>query len=85
MNLGAHNGLKLQRLLRSKYWIPTHDEVKRGGGLVSWMLNRQVITLQEAIKREIEERGVTVDGSALASMAGVHFEEVGNGESLILN
>src|SRR5271163_2439233 len=32
LNMGAHNGLKVQRLLRAKYWIGTHDEIKKGGG-----------------------------------------------------
>ncbi|TVY32026.1 hypothetical protein LSUB1_G008433, partial [Lachnellula subtilissima] len=31
LNMGAHNGLKVQRLLRTRYWIGTHDEIKRGG------------------------------------------------------
>src|SRR6266487_2830802 len=39
LNLGAHNGLKVQRMTRAKYWIGTHDEVKRGRGIVSWFLN----------------------------------------------
>ncbi|KAF4610386.1 hypothetical protein G7Y89_g15734 [Cudoniella acicularis] len=32
LNMGAHNGLKVHRLLGAKYWIGTHDEVKKGGG-----------------------------------------------------
>lgn len=26
LNLGSHNGLKAQRLLRARYWLGTHDE-----------------------------------------------------------
>lgn len=26
LNLGSHNGLKAQRILKAKYWIGTHDE-----------------------------------------------------------
>jgi hypothetical protein len=56
LNMGAHNGLKVQRILGAKYWIGTHDEVKRGGGLVSWFLDRKMITLKEAVEREKKER-----------------------------
>lgn len=27
LNLGSHNGLKAQRILKARYWIGTHDEV----------------------------------------------------------
>jgi hypothetical protein len=37
LNLGAFNAVEAARLLKSRYWIGTHDEVKKGGGLVgSW-------------------------------------------------
>jgi hypothetical protein len=79
LNLGAHNGLKVQRLTKAKYWVGTHDEVKRGGGRVSWFLKRQVYTVREAIEKEIEENGDADD-----SLTDVHFAELGNGESLLL-
>jgi hypothetical protein len=78
LNLGAHNGLKVQRLTKSKYWVGTHDEVKRGGGLVSWVLKRQVYTVKDAIEKEIENSDVD------NSLTNVHFAELGNGESLLL-
>jgi hypothetical protein len=84
LNMGAHNGLKVQRLLKSKYWIGTHDEVKKGGGIVSWFLDRKIISLKDAVEREKEERENNLKGSELESLAEVKFEELGNGESLIL-
>ena len=84
LNMGAHNGLKAQRLLRAKYWIGTHDEIKKGGGLVSWFLDRKMVTLKEAIEREKEERGNALTGTGLEAMSDVLFEELRNGESLIL-
>jgi hypothetical protein len=84
LNMGAHNGLKVQRLLGAKYWIATHDEIKKGGGLVSWFLDRKIITLKEAIEREKEEKGESLKGTGLEPMADVRFEELRNGESLIL-
>ena len=87
LNMGAHNGLKVQRLLGAKYWVGTHDEVKRGGGIVSWFLDRKMITLGEAIeqeKQERRERGESLKGSVLDDLGDVRFEELGNGVSLIL-
>jgi hypothetical protein len=84
LNMGAHNGLKAQRLLGAKYWISTHDEVKKGGGLVSWFLDRNIITFKEAVEREKQENGCALKGSELEALADVRFEELRNGESLIL-
>jgi hypothetical protein len=83
LNLGAHNGLKAQRLLRAKYWVGTHDEVKKGGGLVGWFLQRTPISVEEALREEkkrleAEGEGVVVD------LDEIGFEEVGNGESRLL-
>lgn len=84
LNMGAHNGLKVQRLLEAKYWVGTHDEIKRGGGIVSWFLERKMVSLKEAIEKEKEERGSELKGSALEGLSEVRFEELGNGASLIL-
>ncbi|KAG4424195.1 hypothetical protein IFR04_002599 [Cadophora malorum] len=84
LNMGAHNGLKVQRLLGAKYWVGTHDEVKRGGGIVSWFLDRKTISLKEAIEKEKEERGDEMKGSAVEGLKEVRFEDLGNGESLVL-
>lgn len=84
LNKGAHNGLKAQRLLGAKYWIGTHDELKKGGGIVSWFLKRKQITLKDAIEQEKKEHGEEMQGSDLESMKDVRFEDLGNGESLVL-
>ncbi|KAH6711854.1 hypothetical protein BKA61DRAFT_555082 [Leptodontidium sp. MPI-SDFR-AT-0119] len=84
LNMGAHNGLKVQRLLGAKYWVGTHDEVKKGGGIVSWFLDRKKISLKEAIEKAKEEKGEELKGSAMEGLKEVRFEELGNGESLIL-
>lgn len=54
--MGAHNGLKAQRLLKAKYWLGTHDEVKRAGGFVRWFLRRRIVSLGEALGVEMVER-----------------------------
>lgn len=51
-NLGAHNGLEVQRLCNAKYWVATHDEEKKAKGIVAPFLNREISTVQEALERE---------------------------------
>ncbi|CAI6339756.1 unnamed protein product [Periconia digitata] len=83
LNLGAKNGVLAQRLLRAKYWVATHDEVKKGGGLVSWFLRRKVWTLEDALK----EAKAEMSGSNELDddeFEGVKLEDVGNGDSRIL-
>ncbi|KAF2735750.1 hypothetical protein EJ04DRAFT_464231 [Polyplosphaeria fusca] len=84
LNLGARNGLKAQQKLQAKYWVATHDEVKRGGGLVSWFLQRKIWTVKDALseaKKELDgEDTYMVDDK----FEDVRFEDVGNGESRIL-
>ncbi|KAI9744583.1 MAG: hypothetical protein M1818_002112 [Claussenomyces sp. TS43310] len=86
LNLGGHNGLKAQRLTAAKYWVGTHDEVKKGGGLVSWILRRKVVSLEEALRLEEMEKGEAgiEQGHDVQSMEDVRFVELGNGESLLL-
>jgi hypothetical protein len=74
LNLGAHNGLAAQRALRAKYWVGTHDEVKKGGGVVSWFLRRKVISVQEALEKVGEAELVKETG----------FLEAKNGQSLLM-
>ncbi|KAF2453452.1 hypothetical protein BDY21DRAFT_125858 [Lineolata rhizophorae] len=94
LNLGARNGLAAQRALRARYWIGTHDEVKKGGGLVSWFLRRAKETVGEA-RRALEvgarmgiggwKGGGVVDAEAGANGEGEEeCVELGNGESLVL-
>jgi hypothetical protein len=75
LNLGAKNGVLAQRILRAKYWVATHDEVKKGGGFISWFLKRKIWTVEDALKEagRDEER-----------FEDVHFRDMGNGESRVL-
>lgn len=99
LNLGAENGVRAQRILKAKYWVGTHDEVKKGGGLIGWFLNRKKWTVKEALEKvrkdleEMDKRRAKVvgDGNSVLGKrkAGdewedVRFEEVGNGESRVL-
>jgi hypothetical protein len=84
LNMGAHNGLQVKRLLGAKYWIGTHDEVKIGRGVVSWFLRRKIITLQEAVEQEWEVHGRPLKNSDLQGVDEVKFEALANGESMVL-
>lgn len=95
LNLGAHNGLQAQRILKSKYWIGTHDEDKQGTGIVGWLLRRKKISVKDAVEAEKEKRrgrgSETIDGplsptkELLGSFEGVNWVDLGNGESLVLD
>ena len=84
LNLGGHNGLKVQQACGAKYWIGTHDEVKEGGGLVSSLLRRKQLSLAEVIERERSEKGYSVDSEALLRLKNVRFTPLGSGEGLLL-
>lgn len=89
-NLGAHNGLRAQRVLKAKYWIGTHDEVKTGGGLVAWFLQRDALSLKDAIEQErkVKDGEREAMGGELAevldSFEGTNWLDLANGESRVL-
>ncbi|KAF1851408.1 uncharacterized protein K460DRAFT_271073 [Cucurbitaria berberidis CBS 394.84] len=88
LNLGAKNGLRAQRILKAKYWVATHDEVKKGGGFISWFLQRKIWTLEDALKAAAAD----LDGEDAHmhrhrhddEFEDVHFQDMRNGESRIL-
>lgn len=86
LNRGAHNGLQVQRMLESKYWIGTHDEVKKGGGIVSWFLRRKRITLKEAMEKESNghTKGVLGEEGHESELGEVTFVDLAVGQSLVL-
>lgn len=84
LNLGAHNGLQAQRICRSKYWVSTHDEIKKATGFITPWLYRNVITLQEALKQEETAKGEIQEGSRLVDVREVTFRDLTSGESMLL-
>ena len=93
LNLGAHNAFKAQKLLKPKYWVGTHDEVKRGLGLIGPLLRRKQWTIEDAVKKDrSSSNGTKPVGSTTdkASSSGESEEEnpfvpCENGQSLILS
>ena len=85
LDLGALNGLRCWQTCRAKYWVPTHDEIKLGKGLIGWFLRRNVLTLQEALTKQNEKKARRVsDDLSPAEMNCLHFHELGSGSSLVL-
>ncbi|KAJ4987615.1 hypothetical protein SVAN01_06928 [Stagonosporopsis vannaccii] len=86
LNLGAKNGILAQRMLRAKYWVATHDEVKKGGGFISWFLKRKVWTVEDALReaRSEESGGYGGSGWGVDEFEHVSFKDMENGESMIL-
>jgi hypothetical protein len=71
-------------MLDARYWVSTHDEVKKGGGLVGWFLRRKVLSLEEALKEEESRVNGVEGGVKKGRIEDIRFEEVGNGESRVL-
>lgn len=88
LNLGAKNGLLAQRILKAKYWVATHDEVKKGGGFISWWLRRKAWTLEQALKEARAELSKDGEDTRMEGHGDVfedtRFQDMANGESRIL-
>jgi hypothetical protein len=80
LNLGAHNALKCQTILKSKYWIGTHDEVKVGGGLIAPFLRRKIYTLEDALKAQEKDKM-----SANVPADETNYVELASGQTLLLS
>lgn len=78
LNLGAHNGLAAQKVLNARWWIGTHDEDKKGGGVVSWFLRRKKIPLQDAMSKVAEAEAES------GRLEKVNFVDAESGQSLVL-
>jgi Beta-lactamase superfamily domain len=83
LNLGAHNAIKAQKLLSPKYWVSTHDEVKKGGGLIKPILQRKAHTIYDALLPGQHHSGQPSQSNFLTP-EDVAFTDLGNGQSLVL-
>ncbi|KAL8671192.1 MAG: hypothetical protein Q9168_004309 [Polycauliona sp. 1 TL-2023] len=84
LNLGAHNALRAQRVSGSRYWLSTHDEVKKAGGLVNHFLRRKIWTIEDVLEEEKRQNETLDIGSPLAEIRDIHFANLESGESLLL-
>lgn len=83
LNLGAYNALQAQRIINSKYWVGTHDEVKKGGGIVAAFIRRKAHTVVDALSSETAlSHDELQDVDRLKRNAA--FVDLDNGQSLVL-
>jgi hypothetical protein len=78
LNLGALNGIKAVNVSGARYWIATHDEVKKGAGFIAPMLLRTIYTLKDAVATvdsQLRDEGKAPD---------YDFVELGSGDGLVL-
>lgn len=78
--LGVEGGLKLEREVRPKYWIKTHDQLFIYSGLVSWIIRETERTLESALVLEKNE-----DGDGAEKRKKPNLIEVEGGECFILS
>ena len=78
LNLGALNGIKAVAATGSRYWVSTHDEVKRGGGLIAPFLQRTRYTFKEALDDELKRLKQQEEAPKYS------FVELGAGDGVIL-
>ncbi|KAG9077880.1 hypothetical protein FRC06_008651, partial [Ceratobasidium sp. 370] len=82
INLGGLNVVRAVRATKARYWIGTHDEAKRGSGVMSYVLRRKVWTVEEALEEE-EKRGREKGGGVAAGLkSGLKYYGLESGESL---
>ncbi|KAG9128595.1 hypothetical protein FRC07_000028 [Ceratobasidium sp. 392] len=81
LNLGGLNAVRSIRATKARYWIGTHDEVKKGSGVVSYLLRRKVWTVEEALNEE-EKKDREKGGSDTSE--ALKYYGLGSGESLRL-
>ncbi|KAH7374569.1 hypothetical protein B0T11DRAFT_268818 [Plectosphaerella cucumerina] len=76
LNLGALNGIQAVGASGAKYWIATHDEVKKGGGLIAPFIRRTKYALKDAVDAEEAKMG--------GKVPKYDFVELGSGDGVIL-
>ncbi|KAH9908513.1 hypothetical protein F4778DRAFT_350209 [Xylariomycetidae sp. FL2044] len=77
LNLGAVNGLEAVRATGARFWVATHDEVKKGGGFIAPLLRRTRYTVADAVRSETRRAG--------EKAPDYEFVELGSGDVLVLD
>lgn len=85
LNLGALNGIQAVRASGARYWIATHDETKRGGGFISWLLQRTTYSLRDAVDSEEAKRQGAEAAGGDGGASAYDYVELGSGDGLVLS
>ncbi|CEJ82115.1 hypothetical protein VHEMI02201 [[Torrubiella] hemipterigena] len=76
LNLGGLNGIDAVRASGAKYWIATHDEIKKGGGIIAPLLMRTQYTVDQANQHDQKH--------AVDNETGYKFLDLASGDGYIL-
>ena len=87
LNLGAFNAVQAARLLKSRYWIGTHDEVKKGGGILAPFLRRKAWQLADIWSKESSNarKRKTATDTLHGELDNPRYVDLKSGESLVLD
>ncbi|KAI0204821.1 hypothetical protein F4808DRAFT_311779 [Astrocystis sublimbata] len=85
LNLGGVNGVAAARECGAKYWVATHDEVKKGGGFVSMLIRRTTWSVADAVKSEGQKPKTDKKGGSREDEGGYEFVGLGSGDGLVLS
>lgn len=80
MNLGGVKGEQVARYLKVPYWIGTHEEDKKAGGGISYLLSRRRVSMTQ--------NGHSAEDTSTKPIDGVfkmHYHELGSGEVMTLD
>ncbi|KAI0021233.1 hypothetical protein F4780DRAFT_293789 [Xylariomycetidae sp. FL0641] len=80
LNLGGLNGARAARACGARYWVATHDEVKKGGGVLAPLLRRTRWSVADAVRREA--KGLSEEGAEKEDAFA--FVELGSGDGVVL-
>lgn len=61
LNLGGENAVKVQKVIGARYWIGTHDEVKKAGGFLAPFLRRRIVVAGNAADEKMVGSARIVD------------------------
>ena len=84
LNLGLRNALKAREVLQARYWVGTHDEVKKGGGFIGPLLRRKAWTIADALLQKEKAAENSDTGTRRMSVEDVSYVDLGNGKALLL-
>jgi hypothetical protein len=79
LNLGGLNAVRAVRATKARYWVDTHGEVKKGSGIVSYVLRRKAWTVEEALEAERKK-----DRDTGVEAGNLKYYVLGSGETLQL-
>lgn len=85
LNLGAFNAVDAARMLKCRYWVGTHDEIKKGGGLIAPFLRRKAWTMADIFSNEsIKKSESNAAHPDKEKTPDPEYIDLRSGESLVL-